>query len=43
VYDTYEIENESGVCFELEDIDEWEEWNELKAPIEFIYVYQDKA
>lgn len=39
VYDTFEIENESGICFELGDV---EEWNELKAPIEFIYVFRNK-
>lgn len=37
VYDTYELEQEKGICFELEDIDEW---NELTAPIEFIYVFR---
>ena len=42
VYDTFEIENESGICFELGDVEEWEEWNELKAPIEFIYVFRNK-
>lgn len=37
VYDTYEIENEKGICFELEDIDDW---NPLIAPIEYIYVFR---
>ena len=37
VYDTYELEQEKGICFELEDIDDW---NELTAPIEFIYVFR---
>lgn len=37
VYDTYEIELEKGICFELEDI---EEWDELTAPIEYIYVFR---
>lgn len=37
VYDTYEIEAEKGICFELEDIDDWDE---LKAPIEYIYVFR---
>lgn len=37
VYDTYEIENEKGICFELEDVDDWDE---LTAPIEYIYVFQ---
>lgn len=34
--DTYELEFEKGICFELEDVEDWEE---LTAPIEFIYVY----
>ncbi|GHU61059.1 hypothetical protein FACS189418_0020 [Clostridia bacterium] len=37
VGDTYEMENEKGICFELEDVDDWEE---LIAPIEFIYVFR---
>ena len=37
VYDTYELEHEKGICFELEDVDDW---NELTAPIEFIYVFR---
>ena len=37
VYDTYELEEEKGICFELEDI---EDWDELKAPIEYIYVFR---
>jgi len=37
VGDTYEMENEKGICFELEDVDDWEE---LTAPIEFIYVFR---
>ncbi len=37
VYDTYEIEKEKGICFELEDIDDW---NPLIAPIEYIYVFR---
>lgn len=37
VYDIYELEQEQGICFELEDIDDW---NELTAPIEFIYVFR---
>jgi len=37
VGDTYEMENEKGICFELEDVDDWEE---LAAPIEFIYVFR---
>ena len=39
VYDTYELENVRGICFELEDVDNW---NELTAPIEYIYVFQQK-
>lgn len=37
VYDTYEVKNVKGMCFELEDVDEWEE---LTAPIEYIYVFR---
>lgn len=37
VGDTYEMENEKGICFELEDV---ENWDELTAPIEFIYVFR---
>lgn len=36
-YDTYELEVEKGICFELEDIDDW---NELTAPINYIYVFR---
>ena len=37
VYDTYEMEEDKGICFELEDIDDWDE---LKAPIDHIYVFR---
>lgn len=37
VYDTYEMKTDKGICFELEDIDDWDE---LKAPIEHIYVFR---
>ena len=37
IYDTYEMEAEKGICFELEDIDDWDE---QKAPIEYIYVFR---
>lgn len=37
VYDTYEMEVEKGICFELEDIDDWDE---LTAPIEYVYVFR---
>lgn len=40
VYDTYEMEVDKGICFELEDIDDWDE---LTAPIEYIYVFRIKA
>ncbi|XCP84987.1 hypothetical protein ABXS75_18480 [Roseburia hominis] len=40
VYDTYEMEVDKGICFELEDVDEWEEWDELRAPIDHIYVFR---
>ena len=36
VYDTYELKDINGICFELEDI---EDWDELKAPIDHIYVF----
>ena len=39
IYDTYEMEVDKGICFELEDI---EDWDELRAPIEFIYVFRVK-
>lgn len=35
--DTYGISDVGGVCFELEDVDEWEE---LTAPINWIFVYK---
>ena len=37
VYDTYELKDIKGICFELEDIDDWDE---LKAPINHIYVFR---
>jgi hypothetical protein len=37
VYSTYEVEQDKGICFELEDI---EDWDELTAPIEYIYVFR---
>lgn len=37
VYSTYEMEEDKGICFELEDI---EDWDELKAPIEYIFVFR---
>ncbi len=40
VYDTYELRNIKGICFELEDIDDWDE---LKAPIDHIYVFRVKT
>ncbi len=41
IYCTYEIKNIDGMCFELEDVKDYEdEWDELTAPIEFIYVYR---
>lgn len=39
VHDTYELENEKGICFELEDVDNW---NELTAPMDHIYVFRVK-
>ena len=37
MYDTYELKDIKGICFELEDIDDWDE---LKAPIDHIYVFR---
>jgi len=37
VYDTYELKDTKGICFELEDIDDWDE---LRAPIDHIYVFR---
>ena len=37
VYDKYELKDIKGICFELEDIDDWDE---LKAPIDHIYVFR---
>lgn len=37
VYSTYEMEQDKGICFELEDVDDWDE---LTAPIENIYVFR---
>lgn len=39
VYDTYEMIDDKGICFELADIDNW---SELTAPIEFIFVFRVK-
>ncbi|MBQ3546351.1 MAG: hypothetical protein IJA34_15410 [Lachnospiraceae bacterium] len=35
--DVYLISGLDGICFELEDVDDWEE---LTAPIEWIFVYK---
>lgn len=35
--DVYVIPGLEGICFELEDVDDWDE---LTAPIEWIYVYR---
>lgn len=40
-YDQYMIKGIEGVCFELGDTDDEEEWDELNAPIEWIFVYND--
>lgn len=37
VYDTYELKDIKGICFELGDMDDWDE---LKAPIDHIYVFR---
>lgn len=36
----YLVENLNGIAFELSDMEDALEWNELKAPIEWIYVYK---
>lgn len=36
-FDTYILANCDGICFELEDIDDWDE---EKAPIEYIFVFK---
>lgn len=35
--DVYSIAGINGICFELEDVDDWDE---LTAPIEWIFVYK---
>ncbi len=35
--DEYLLPNIDGICFELEDVDDWDE---LTAPIEWIFVYK---
>ena len=48
IYGTYEnddvqylIPNINGICFELEDVDDYDDdWDELTAPIEWIFVYK---
>lgn len=35
------IKGIEGICFELGDMDEWDDyWDELYAPIEWIFVYK---
>ena len=38
-YDVYLIHGVKGICFELGDMDEIDDWDELMAPIEWIFVY----
>lgn len=39
--DEYLIKGIEGICFELGDMDEWDDyWDELYAPIEWICVYK---
>lgn len=39
----YIIDGIDGIAFGLEDVDDYDdEWNELTAPIEWIYIYQEK-
>ena len=40
-YDDYLLPDIDGICFALKDIDDSvEEWDELTAPIEWIFVYK---
>jgi hypothetical protein len=41
VLDTYQIKGIKGVCFELEDCDIDEEWDEKSAKIEYISVFKE--
>lgn len=38
--DQYLITGLEGICFELGDLDDRDDWNELEAPIEWILVYK---
>ncbi|SCX87019.1 hypothetical protein SAMN02910451_00611 [Butyrivibrio hungatei] len=38
--DEYEISGIKGLCFELGDMDDCDDWDELEAPIEWIFVYK---
>ena len=38
--DIYEISGVKGICFELGDMDDCDDWDELEAPIEWIFVYK---
>lgn len=38
-YDDYLIDGVEGICFVLGDTDEDDDWDELAAPIEWIFVY----
>ena len=48
-YECYEeygdrlIRGVDGICFELGDTDSDDDWNEKEAPIEWIFVYDNKA
>lgn len=40
-YGDYLLPNIDGICFELEDVDDYDDdWDELTAPIEWIFVYR---
>jgi hypothetical protein len=39
-HDVYEISGLKGLCFELGDMDDRDDWDELEAPIEWIFVYR---
>lgn len=40
-YGDYLLTNIEGICFELEDVEDYDDdWDELTAPIEWIFVYK---
>lgn len=39
-YGDFLVQNLNGIAFGLEDLDEEDDWDELSAPIEWIFVYK---